>query len=87
MQEQLHKSFPLTPGFGKPDMYLSAKLQKTRLHNGVGAWVMSHARYVHQAVSNCKVHLLSNYGGNYRMPKKAKNPFKMGHDPELDTSL
>ena len=29
MQEWLHKSFPLKPGFGNHDMYLGAKLCKT----------------------------------------------------------
>ena len=41
---------------------------------------------VHEAVRNYAVHLLSNYSGKYRMPKKAENPFKVGFDPELDTS-
>ena len=35
MLDWLHKSFPLKPGFGKPNMYLDVKLCKTRLHNGV----------------------------------------------------
>ena len=60
MLEWLHKSFALKPGFGKPDMYLGAKLQKTIL-NGLWAWAMSLARYVHEAVSICKVHPSSNY--------------------------
>ena len=33
----------------------------------------------------CAVHLAANYGGRLRLPKKAENPFKMGHDQELDT--
>ena len=47
---------------------------------------MSPARYIQKAVSNCKKHLSSNYGSNYRLSKKAENPFKMGYDPELDIS-
>ena len=47
---------------------------------------MSPAKYVHDAARNCTVHLLTNYGGKYRMPKNAKNPFKMWYDPELDTN-
>ena len=35
---------------------------------------------------SCIVYLFSNYGFEYRMPKKAQNPFKMGDDPEFDTS-
>ena len=68
MLEWLHKSFPLKPGFGNLDMYLSAKLHKTRLHNGVGAWVISPIKNVQDAVRNCTVHLSSNYGGKSRMP-------------------
>ena len=67
-------------------MYLDAKLCKTRIHNEVWARAMSPTKYVHKAVRNCTVHLSSNYGGKYKMPKKAENPFKMGYDPELDTS-
>ena len=40
----------------------------------------------HEAVRNCAVHLIDNYGGRMRLPKKAKSRFKMGYDPELDTS-
>ena len=39
--EQLHKSFLLKPGFGKPDMYVGVKLHKFRLRNGVWTWAMS----------------------------------------------
>ena len=86
MLEWLHKSFPLKPGLGNPDLYLGAKLHKTRLDNGVWAWAMSPAKYVREAVRNCIVHLSSKYGVKYRMSKKAENPFKMEYDPELDTS-
>ena len=84
MLECLHKSFPLKPGLGKPDIYLGAKLHKTKLHIGVWAWAISPTKYVHGTVRNCTVHLSSNYGGKYRMPKKAENQFKMGYNPELD---
>ena len=33
-----------------------------------------------------KVHLETNNGGRFRLPKKAENPFKMGYDPVLNTS-
>ena len=46
MLERLHKSFPLKPGLGNPDMYLGAELCNTRLHNGVWAWAMSLVKYV-----------------------------------------
>ena len=46
---------------------------------------MSPAKYVHEAVRKCVVHL-SNYENKYRMTKKAENPFVMGYDPQWDTS-
>ena len=53
-------SFPLKLGFGNPDIYVGAKLCKSRLHNGVWAWAMSSTKYVQEAVRNCRVHLLVN---------------------------
>ena len=67
-------------------MYLCTKLRKTRLHNGVWVWAISPVKYVQEAVRNCAVHLAANYGGRFRLPNKAENPFKMGYHPELDTS-
>ena len=84
--QQLHKFFPLMLDFGNPDMYLGAKLCKTNLHNGVWAWTISPVKYVQVANRNCAAHLAAHYGGRFRLPKKAGNSFKMGYDPELDTS-
>ena len=47
---------------------------------------MSLAKYCHESVKIGTVYLSSNYGGKYNMPEKAKNPFEMSYDPELDTS-
>ena len=47
---------------------------------------MSPPKDVHKAVSNCTVHLWSNYGGKYRIPERAENPFKMDYNLELNTS-
>ena len=47
---------------------------------------MKPAKYIQEAVRNCTAHLSSNYGGKYRMPKKAESPFKMGYNLKLDTS-
>ena len=56
-------------------MYLGAKLCKTRSRNGVYAWAMNPVTDVQEAVRNCTVHILANYGDRFR-----------GHDPEWDTS-
>ena len=47
---------------------------------------MSPVKYVHEAARNCTIHLAANYGGRFRLPKKAGNPFKMSYDPEFCTS-
>ena len=47
---------------------------------------MSPIKYVQEAVRNCTVHFSSNYSGQFRMPKKADNLFRMSYDPELDIS-
>ena len=39
--QRLHKSFPIKPRFGKPDMCIDVKLHKTRLYYDVWAWTMS----------------------------------------------
>ena len=70
----LHKSFPLKPGIGNPDMYLGTNLCKTRLHNGIWAWAMSPVKHVQEAVRDCTAHLAANFGGRFRLPKKAENP-------------
>ena len=84
--EWLHKSFLLNLGIVNPDMYLGAQLWKTRFHNGVWAWAMSPVKYAQEVIRNCTVHLAANYGGRFKLPKEIENPFKMGYNPELDTS-
>ena len=56
------------------------------MRNGEWAWAMSPARYVHEAVSNCKIHLPTFFQNRHSLPKEAQNPLTMGYDPELDTS-
>jgi hypothetical protein len=43
---------------GDPDIYLGAKLCRTRLKNGICAWGLGPSKYVAQAVKNCEKHLL-----------------------------
>ena len=47
---------------------------------------MSSVKHVQETVRNCTVHLVARYGGRYKLPKKVENPFKMGYNPDLDTS-
>ena len=47
---------------------------------------MSPVNYVQETARTFAVHLAPNYGGNLRLLKRAGNLFKIGYDPELDTS-
>ncbi len=46
-------------------MSLGAKLKLMQMSNGVYVWGMSPAKYIKEAVSNCKKHLKPNYDGRY----------------------
>ena len=73
-------------GFGNPDIYLGVKLCKTKLHIGAWTWALHPMRYAHEIAWNYAVHLAANCGGRFRTLMRAKNPFKMGYEPDLDTS-
>jgi hypothetical protein len=84
---QINNYLPLKPSsVGDPDIYLGAKLAKTRLANGVFAWALSPSRYVNQAVKNCASHLSEKFDGKYRLPKRSDNPFPNDYYPETDVS-
>ena len=72
MLKWLYKSFPLKMGFGKPDMYLGAKLHKTRLHNNVWKWAMSPIKYIQEAARNCAVHLAASYDDRFRLLRRPR---------------
>ncbi len=83
--DKLNQYFMLKPSsVGNPSMYLGAKLKLTQMSNGVYVWGMSPAKYIKEAVFNCKKHLKLNYDGRYVLPTPAANPFIMGYEPELD---
>ena len=85
--DQINKYLPLKPtSVGDPDIYLGAKLRKTRLANDVLAWSLSPSKYVAQAVKNCEKHLTEKLDGKYSLPSEAPNPFPYDCCPELDTS-
>jgi hypothetical protein len=76
--DKLDKYFTLKPSsVGDASIYLGTKLKLTQMSNGVWAWGMSPAKYIKDAVSNCRKHLKLNYGGGYVLPTQAANPFVM----------
>ena len=83
--DKLNQYFTLTPSsVGDPSMYLGANLKLTQMSNGVYVWGMSPAKYIKEAVFNCKKHLKLNYDVWYVLSTQAANPFVMGYEPELD---
>ena len=81
MIEWLYKFFPFkhqqyryVPGW---------EVMQDQLHDRVWAWAMSSTKYDLEAVKNCTVNSSSNYGGKFRVSRKAKNPFMMGYDPKV----
>ena len=70
--QRLDKYFKLKPGsLGDPDIYLGAKLRKMQMHNGVWAWALSPAKYVHQAVKNVEGYLEEILSERWKLPAKA----------------
>ena len=78
------KYFKLIEGsIGEPKMYLGNKISKVKLQNGIEAWSLSSARYVHETVKNVEDHLQKI---NSKLPTRASAPFPTNCRPELDTS-
>ena len=83
-----NKNVPLKPGsVQSPDIYFGTKLKHMQLHNGIWAWSMSPSKYVHKAVRICKECVARQLSKEYRLPKRADNPFGSGYSPKLDMSL
>ena len=62
---------------GDPDIYLGAKIRKTKTPNGVYAWEISPSKYVQEAVKNCEDYLKKTYPNDYELIKNALNPISM----------
>jgi hypothetical protein len=83
---KIDKYFKMKPGsMGDPDFYLGAKVQQTKLLNGVYAWGMSCSKYIQAAVRNIKDYNVKTSPG-VKLAKRALGPFPTGYIPELDTT-
>ena len=76
---KLNGHVPLKPGsVGSLDMYLGMKLKSMQLHNGIWAWSKSPSKYVKDAVRICKEYAARHLSTEYRLPRRADNPFESG---------
>jgi hypothetical protein len=66
-----------------PTFYLSAKLKKNGLPNGVVAWGMTCRKYVQSAIQNVQDYLAA-LPGDQKLHKKTSGPFAGGYKPEPD---
>ena len=70
--QAINKRFPLkASSVDDPDIYLSAKLRKVTLGNGVQAWSMSLSKYVQEAVKNVKSYLQEKEPGRTWLKRAA----------------
>jgi len=84
---EIHGYMPLKdPHNCDPTIYLGTKLRETQLPNGIWAWGMSPSKYVNQAVNNTESQLTEEFGGRFKLPTRADNPFPTTYDPDTDVS-
>jgi hypothetical protein len=78
--------YKVKPGSDKePDIYLGANVKKVQMPDGREVWATSPRDYVKNAIKTVKG-LLAEDGEGYVLKNKAKNPFPMNYQPELDVS-
>ena len=88
IMKKINKFFLLKPDYvGDPNMYVKDKTKYHKTPNRMWSWTMGPSKYVRDACNNCKDHLNNNFDDKYKLPKQDPNPFVMGYDTELDTSM
>ena len=81
---RIDKLFTMQPGLiAKSDIYLSAKVSKIALPNGVIAWALSASKYAQKACNNVTNYLDHEYDGR-TLDQNVRTPFPDGYHPELD---
>jgi hypothetical protein len=81
---EIDKYFKMKPGsIGDPKFYLGAKVQQTKLLNGVYAWGMSSSKYIQAAIRNVKDYVANTCPG-LKLAKRAMGLFPTGYILELD---
>jgi hypothetical protein len=78
--------YKVKPGSDKePDIYLGANVKKVQMPDGREVWATSPHDYIKNAIKTVEG-LLAEDGEGYVLKNKAKNPFPMNYQPELDVS-
>jgi hypothetical protein len=78
--------YKVKPGSDKePDIYLGANVEKVQMPDGREVWAMSPCNYVKNAIKTVEGLLAEDRGG-YVLKNKAKHPFPMNYQPQLDVS-
>jgi hypothetical protein len=84
---RINKYFKMKPSSIRDlDIYLGATIKKMNLQNGVEAWVSSPSKYVWALIDMVTKYLVNLGDKQWKMPKKAANPFEGGYKPELDVT-
>ncbi len=76
--------YKVKPGSDKePDIYLRANIEKVQMPDGREVWATSPHDYIKNAIKTVKGLLVDDKEG-YVLETKAKNPFPMNYQLELD---
>jgi hypothetical protein len=76
--------YKVKPGSDKePDIYLGANVEKVQMPVGREVWTTSPCNYIKNAIKTVEGLLAEDREG-YVLKNKAKNPFPMNYQPELD---
>jgi hypothetical protein len=67
---------------GDPDIFLGSKIRKMVLPNQVGAWMISPAKYIGEAVKTVESYLETEDGQKF--PNRVSGPFPTDYRPEVD---
>ena len=82
LRNELGRYFELKEeSIGPPDHYLTGKVRKVQLENGVNAWAFSSSQYVQTAVKNVEAYLKSEDSKCWKMPNKADTPLTTTYRP------
>ena len=81
----LNGHYQLKDGFGAPDRYLGANVEKVLLHDGSTAWSMTCVDYLKGAITNVN-NLLEEENTALKMFRDGKRPYPSSYRPEIDVS-